>query len=289
MKVVLILFSFLLVAPSFGQKKKSKNSYARGTLFGYWGYNRSFYSKSTMRFVGNGYDFEMKGVKAYDNPSSDISTYYNPNTITVPQFNGRIGYYFRDHWALSFGYDHMKYIFADGNQVKLSGTIDPGVDLATNLSGTYENEDFVTDRNTFHYENSNGLNYLRFELTRTDQWYATKSKWFAFSTNLGIGVGGLLSYNDFNFAGRKDMVTISMSGYAASAHVGARFEFFKHVFLQANLSGGMMHQVKVKTRPSSYDPSAYARQFYGYGELDVVIGFLIYIRPTNDCNSCPHW
>lgn len=289
MRILILFFALLIFSPSFGQRKKSKtkNSYARGTLFGYWGYNRSFYTKSNIRFVGNGYDFELKGAVAKDNQSREIDQYFNVSTITVPQFNGRLGYYFKDHWAISFGYDHMKYIFADNNHVNIYGNISPGVDTVTNLSGNYDGEEFITDRNTFHYENSNGLNYLRFELTRTDQWYATRSKWFAFSTNIGLGAGGLLSFNDFNFAGRKDLVTISMSGYGASAHLGARFEFFKHVFLQTNLSGGMMHQVKVKTRPN--DPSAYARQFYGYGEMDVVIGFLLYIRPTNNCNSCPHW
>lgn len=290
MKYFVFFIILLIATPGFSQRKKSKpkNSYARGTLFGYWGYNRSFYSESNIRFVGNGYDFVMKDAKAYDNPSREASTYFNPKTITVPQFNGRIGYYFKDHWAVSFGYDHMKYIFADNNHVKISGNIGAGIDTVTNLSGNYDAYDFVTNRNTFHYENSNGLNYLRFEFTRTDQWYKTrKNGWFALSTNLGIGAGGLLSFNDFTFAGRKDMVTISLSGYAVSAHAGVRFEFFKHLFLQANLSGGMMHQLRVKTRPN--DPSAYARQFYGYGEFDTVIGFLFYIRPTNDCNSCPHW
>lgn len=289
MRILIFFLALAMVSPVFGQRKKSKtkNSYAKGTLFGYWGYNRTFYTKSDIRFVGSGYDFELKDAVAKDNQSREIGKYFNINTLTVPQFNGRIGYYYKDHWAISFGYDHMKYVFADNNRVRIFGNVNSGIDTVTNLSGNYDGEEFVTNRNTFHYENSNGLNYLRLELTRTDQWYATRSKWFAFSTNIGLGAGGLLSFNDFTFAGRKDMVTISMSGYGASAHLGARFEFFKHVFLQANLSGGLMHQVKVKTRPN--DPSAYARQIYGYGEMDMVIGFLFYIRPTNNCNSCPHW
>lgn len=277
----------LFAAPVFAQKKKTKNSYAKGTLFGYWGYNRSIYTKSNIRFVGYGYDFEMKGAVARDNPYPLSWAYFDPKRITVPQFNARVGYYYKDHWAISFGYDHMKYIFAHNNHVKISGNIDEGIDTVTNLSGSYDDYDFITDRSTFHYENSDGLNYLRVELTRTDQWFATRNKNFAISSNIGLGTGGILSFNDFTFAGRKDMRTISLSGYGLSGHLGARLEFFKHLFLQANASAGFMHQVKVKTRPN--DPSAFARQMYGYGELDVVIGFLLYIRPTNNCNSCPHW
>lgn len=287
MKYVIILLLSLIVLPANAQKSKPKNSYARGTLFGYWGYNRSVYTKSNIRFAGHGYDFVMKNATAHDNPYPVSWKYFDPTNITVPQFNARVGYYFKNNWAISFGYDHMKYIFDHNNHVLLSGNIEPGIDETTNLSGNYDEYEYITDRSTFHYENSDGLNYLRFELTRTDRWYITNNNVFAFSSNMGVGAGSILSFNDFTFAGRKDVRTISMSGYGISGHLGARFEFFRHVFLQANVSGGLNHQLKVKTRKN--DPSAFARHAYGYAELDVVIGFLLYLRPTNDCNSCPHW
>jgi len=285
----LILLSLILL-PLFsqGQKRmKKKVSYAQGTLFGYWGYNRSAYTKSNMRFVGPGYDFTLAKAVAYDNPEPfDASVYFNINKITIPQFNARIGYYFKDHWAISFGYDHMKYIFAHNNHVNLSGQIDPGVD--TNWVGTYNSEPVITDRKLFHYENSDGLNYLRFELTRTDQWLKFGEKdWFAVSTNLGVSAGGLLSFNDFTFAQQKNVRTISLSGYGLSGHIGARFEFFRHVFIESKMGAGFHHQVKVRNRPN--DPSAYTRHAYGYASFETVLGFLFYIRTKNGCDSCPTW
>lgn len=290
-QLLAIVFLLVLATPSFGQKNKRdkpKVADAKGTLFFYWGYNRSFYTKSDIQFKGQGYDFTMGDASAHDNPSKLGWHYFDPKRLTVPQFNVRIGYYFKDNWAISFGYDHLKYIFADQNHVKLSGHIEPGVDNETHLSGDYDNADYVTDREKFHYENSNGLNYLRFEVTRSNQWYRTKKNgWFGFTTNIGASIGGLLSYNDFRFAGINDMVTISMSGYGISGHLGLRFEFFKHVFLQANYGGGFMHQVKVKTRPS--DKTAFARQVYGYMQMEVVLGALFYIPTKNSCNTCPNW
>tara|TARA_R110002072_G_scaffold251518_5_gene410422 strand:- start:20104 stop:20967 length:864 start_codon:yes stop_codon:yes gene_type:complete len=284
-----LLLILLVLAPFFseGQKRmKKKVSYAQGTIFGYWGYNRSAYTKSNMRFVGPGYDFTLAGAVAHDNPEKVGAVYFDPSRISIPQFNARIGYYFKDHWAISFGYDHMKYIFADKNEVTLSGKIDPGVD--NNWSGTYSAEPVITDRKVFHYENSDGLNYLRFELTRTDQWLKVGNKdWFAFSTNVGIAAGGLLSFNDFTFAQQKSVRTISMSGYGVSAHLGARFEFLRHVFIETKLGGGLNHQLKVRNRQN--DPSAYTRQAYGYASFETVVGFLLYIRPKNGCDSCPNW
>lgn len=285
--ILLIAFPLFLQAQS--GKSKPKHSFARGTLFGYFGYNRSWYSKSKINFIGPGYDFTLEGSKASDNPSHlGIVGYFNPNKMTIQQYNTRIGYYFKNHYAISFGYDHLKYVFADQNHVLLSGTINPGVDTVTDWSGTYNNEAVITDRNTFHYENANGLNYLRLELTRTDQWFkAGKNDLFAFSTNLGVGLGALLSYNDFVFAGKREEATVSMSGLGISAHAGFRFEFFRHVFLQTNFSGGFMDQIHVKN--SLMDQNSYTKQKFGYGEFDAALGVLLYIRPTNDCNSCPHW
>lgn len=229
----------------------------------------------------------MAEARAQDNPSKLGWHYFKPNAITIPQFNVRLGYYFKDNWAISIGYDHMKYIFNDNNQVKLSGYVTPGLDTVTNLSGNYDNMDYTTDRTKFHYENSDGLNYLRIEVMNSKQWYRTRSGWFGFTTNIGASIGGVLSYNDFRFAGQNDMRTISLSGYGLSAHLGLRFEFFRHVFLQAGYSAGFMHQVKVKTRPN--DITASARQAFGFMEMDAVIGALFYIRSKNNCNSCPHW
>lgn len=286
----LVLFALLLILPFVSdaqfKSKKKKVSYAQGTLFGYWGYNRSGYTKSNMRFVGSGYNFTLGGAAAHDNPEKFGKAYINPAQITIPQFNARLGYYIKDHWAISIGYDHMKYIFKDHNQVTLSGTIDAS--LGAQWSGTYSGEHIVTDRDSFHYENSDGLNYLRVELTRTDMLKNFgKNEWFAISSNIGISGGGLLSFNDFDFAGQKNERTISLSGYGLSLHAGLRFEFFRHVFLQTTYSGGFNHQVKVRNRPN--DPTAYTRHAYGHMMWDTVLGFLLYIRPTNSCDSCPVW
>ena len=63
----------------------------------------------------------------------------------------------------------------DNVPYQLSGTINPGVDLETNWSGTYINEPVITQEASFHYENSNGLNYIRAEVSRVDQWYRQRN------------------------------------------------------------------------------------------------------------------
>lgn len=284
MRILIITLFVVTSFTSLGQRK-TKNSYGRGTLFAYAGYNRSFYTNSDIQFSGYNYNFKMADVKAYDN-SQKVGLVDFKN-IDAPQFSARLGYYIKDHWALSLGIDQMKYVMANPNEVLISGNIEEGYDETTNLSGNYDNLQFTTNRETFHYQNTKMSSYLRLGLTRDDRWFMTRNGEFAITSIMGIGIGGLMTSNDFTFAGRQDNGTSSFSGYGISANLGARFEFFRHLFLQLNANGGLQHQLNVKTR--SNDPSAQAKHKYGYAEVDLSLGCLFYIKPTNDCNSCPHW
>ena len=283
----LIFISFLIFLPFLGASQKtSKDSQAKRAMFVYWGYNRSFYTDSKISFFGPGYDFSLAGVQATDRPSSDFITYVDPSTLTVPQFNARIGFNFKKKWALSFGYDHMKYVIVHGPTYLLSGRINPLIDPISNWSGDYNAEPVTTDESTLHYENTNGMNYIRAEISHIDK-LVRASNAFAIYSVSGLGAGLVLNYNDFTFAGEKSMTTLSMSGVGASAHIGIRFEFFRHFFLQANNSVGFLYQHRVKTRGN--DPYAYARQSLGYFQSDIVLGGIFYLRPKDNCNTCPNW
>ena len=283
----LIFISFLIFLPFLGASQKtSKDSQAKRAMFVYWGYNRSFYTDSKISFFGPGYDFSLAGVQATDRPSPDFITYVDPSTLTVPQFNARIGFNFKKKWALSFGYDHMKYVIVHGPTYLLSGRINPLIDPISNWSGDYNAEPVTTDESILHYENTNGMNYIRAEISHIDK-LVRASNAFAIYSVSGLGAGLVLNYNDFTFAGEKSMTTLSMSGVGASAHLGIRFEFFRHFFLQANNSVGFLYQHRVKTRGN--DPYAYARQSLGYFQSDIVLGGIFYLRPKDNCNTCPNW
>ena len=289
-RFILIAVVMFLSLGSFSQRKnkaKPKKSFNPGAIFLQWGYNRDFYTKSDINFSGSGYDFTLQGCEAEDRPEPfSFKNYFSIDKITVPQFNLRIGYMIKKNWAISVGYDHLKYILKDNTPYLLSGTINSGLD--ENWSGTYTNEPVVTQEETFHYENSNGLNYIRFEVSRVDQWYRERnSAWFGFSTLFGAGAGAILSINDFTFEGDKSMFTASMSGMAVSLHADLRFEFFRHFYIQPGVGSGLMLQNNVRTRPQDYN--AIARQNFGYLEAHVLVGWLFYLKPINACDACPHW
>lgn len=283
----LIIACITPMAQAQVKKHKKKNSTAAGTLYFYWGYNRSYYTHSNIRFVGPNYDFKLKDVVATDRPDAfRPSVYFNPTTITVPQYNARIGYYYTDKWSLSFGVDHFKYVMADQNHVLLDGFI--GSDVDTNWSGNYNDEPVVTNRDLFHYENTNGVNFLRFELTRSfDLYELGDRRQLALVANLGVSTGALLTFNDLNFGQNHTFATPSLSGYGFSLNGGLRLEFFRHFFMQLNSGLGLMHLTHVRTRPD--DRNSFARQAFGYSEYNAAAGVLLYLNTKNGCNSCPQW
>lgn len=292
MRIILFIFLTMFAFQTQAQYKKynrskPKNSMAQGTGYAYWGYNRSAYTKSNLRIESSSYDFTLNGVKATDRPSTKIGEYVSFNKITVPQFNLRVGYNFKNYWNVSLGYDHMKYVMVHGPNYQLIGNTDAGFNTTQPLNGYYSSVNTVTEEEVFHYENSNGMNYIRAELSRVRNLIRNRADTYTMTWIWGLSSGVILSFNDFTYNGTKTMSTSSLSGIAGSFHTGMRFEFWKHIFLQANTSAGYIVQHFVKIRPDEYD--TFARQRFAYLEGNIVLGCLFYIRPVNDCNSCPHW
>lgn len=94
----------------------------KGKFYIYWGGNRDSYSKSDIHFKGADYDFTLYDVEAVDRPVGWHINYINPTMMTIPQTNFRLGYFINDHYNISVGVDHMKYIMVQNQSVKINGT-----------------------------------------------------------------------------------------------------------------------------------------------------------------------
>lgn len=265
---VLVLMIFSLI--NLEALSQTDDFSAKNQFYFYWGYNRSAYTKSDLTCVGPGYNFTMNDLQASDNPERfNPKVYFDPKKITIPQFNCRIGYFFGDHWGVSLGYDHMKYVMNNKQTIRLTGHIDDTIN--TSWTGNYSDQEMLTNTKYIHYENSDGLNYMRIEVNRVDELLRKgKNDWFKLESQLGIASGFMLSFNDFNFAGLHTRKTVSISGYGLSIHPGMRALFFDHIFLQANLAAGFIHQTRVQTRPDNNQ--SFAFQKFGYISPEVVFG-----------------
>lgn len=287
-----ILFCFILLISSgcFAQNYSFKKKFGtqKNAMYFYWGYNRSIYSKSNINFYSSDYDFTVMNVAASDRPSRKFITYVNPATISIPQFNIRVGWYYKFRWDISIGYDHMKYVMDSGQSLYING--DAGANTTSELNGTYTESDGqipIRDQD-LHYENTNGLNYVSLQLNNTAPLYKTKNRKFAIQRRAGMGFGPVITQTDFNWDGETyhSAYRQKFAGYGISVHTGVRFDFFNRFFFQSNWSAGFIHLPKNAT---IMELDHFARQKFVYGQWELLGGALFYIRTKNGCDTCPDW
>ena len=241
----------------------------KGKFFVAWGGNRESFSKSDITFTGADYNFTIQNVEAHDKPKGWHCDYLNPARMTIPQTNFRLGYFVSDHYSVSIGVDHMKYVMFQDRAVNLSGYYPKYSSYGEVLSNnqTLLTEDFLT------FEHTDGLNYVHTEVSRFDD----VSKLFTIGNtdkiqiNLTEGIGGGLLYPKTNakVLGKERHDDFHVSGYGVSAKVGLNITIFKHFYVQGELKGGYINMPDIRT---TYDPVDRASQEFFFFQRIIAFG-----------------
>lgn len=260
-----ILLSTILTAISTAQTDQSIPD-KKGSFYIYWGWNRSAYTNSDIRFKGNNYDFELSNVIANDRQSPfKTRIYLNPHNLTIPQYNLRLGYYFKDKYQISLGADHMKYVMKNDQTVKIDGYIDS---TGTPYDGVYHNSDIVLARQFLMFEHTDGLNYLNVELRRSDKLYARKNLYI--SVQEGAGLGVLMPRTNTTLLNNPRYDEFHLAGYGMGVVGALNVTFFKYFFIQAEAKGGFIHMPDIRT---TMDPSDKASQHFLFMQFNGLFGF----------------
>lgn len=289
-KLVVIL-SILLIGSSGLYAQGRKYSYKKkfGTqknaVYITWGYNRSVYTRSDINFYGPDYGFILKDAAASDRPAKKVKHYFMPSKFTIPQFNVRVGWYYKFRWEMSLGYDHMKYVLDGYQNLVINGVIE---DSSNPLAGTYTDDDGpqLIRPSELHYENTNGLNYVSFALNNTAPLYKTKNLKFAVLRRTGGGFGPVITQTGFTWDGVENQTRFKVAGFGMSLNAGLRFDFFNRFFFQSNWTAGWINLPKNNTIQSQ---EHFAKQNFFFAEWDLSMGLLLYLRTINGCDTCPDW
>ncbi|NHN24177.1 hypothetical protein FIA58_000680 [Flavobacterium jejuense] len=241
----------------------------KGKFFIFWGGNRESYSKSDIHFKGADYNFTLYDVEAHDKPKGYHVDYINPGRMTIPQTNFRIGYFINDHYNISIGLDHMKYVMYNDKRVNYSGSY-PN-------AGSY-NENPANDQLTLTddfllFEHTDGLNYINTEFSRVDDLskYIGLPNTDKFQINIteGIGAGFLYPKTNTTLLGKNRYDEFHIAGYGLSAKAGLNLTFFKHFFIQAELKGGYINMNDIRT---TKDPVDSASQDFWFFQRIIAVG-----------------
>ncbi|RLD20308.1 MAG: hypothetical protein DRI69_06585 [Bacteroidetes bacterium] len=240
----------------------------QGRLYIYWGWNIGWYTKSDITFSGDDYQFTLKKVIANDRQSPfALDPYLNPLAATIPQYNFRIGYFIKEHWDVSFGIDHMKYVVQTDQIVKISGYIE---NTETLYDGIYEDDDIVIAEDFLLFEHTDGLNYGNIEVRRSDQLFDFNK--VKINLTEGLGGGMLIPRTNTTLLNKERYDEFHMSGFGLHGVVGINATFFNVFFIQSELRGGYINMPDIRTTISTNDS---ASQSFFFSQLNIVFGGLI--------------
>ncbi len=277
MKKLVVLLAALAFTSIYAQEQQMPKqikytAHNKGKVYFFWGGNRDSYTKSDIHFKGDNYDFTVSNAIADDKPKGWHIDYINPSRMTIPQTNFRIGYFINDHYNISIGLEHMKYVMRQDQIANVTGNVNlPSTDAGSMYNGTYNNTPVNFYNNYIDYdhgtpfpfltfEHTDGLNYVNTEISRVDDF----SKIFGitntdvFQVNLTEGVGGGFLYPKTNaqILGYKRHDSFHVSGYGVSAKVGLNLTFFKHYFIQGELKGGYINMPDIRTTAITNDTAS---------------------------------
>lgn len=260
--IVLLIFA----CQAFPQSSASSpNKSRKGEFYLYWGWNWEWYGKSDLRFAGTDYDFTLKQVRAQDRQSEfKVKTYFSPSTLTIPQYNVRLGYFFTEKYSLSIGTDHMKYVAQAGQSVQISGQIE---NSGTQYDGNYTDEEIVVQEGFLQFEHTDGLNYANVELRRSDPVFAVGKMGLNLTTGAGAGI--MLPKTNSTLLGNDRYDEFHLAGFGLSALTAVQLTFFDRFFVQSEFKGGFIHMPDIRTTQFSVDK---AHQSFLFSQLNVVFG-----------------
>lgn len=262
-------FSALSSAQDLDSNPEKYTAHNKGKFFVSWGGNRDNYSKSDIHFKGNDYDFTLSDVKAVDKPKGWHIDYINPARMTIPQTNFRLGYFISDHYSVTLGVDHMKYVMSQNQAVEIAGTYPNAGTYNELIDGSGQNlssgQVFLTEK-FLKFEHTDGLNYVHTEVSRFDDistlFNISNTDKIQINITEGLGAGVLYPKTNTTLLGRDRHDDFHISGYGISAKAGLNITFFKHFYIQGELKGGYINMPDIRTTKSSSDTASQNFTFF---------------------------
>ncbi|TDD98812.1 hypothetical protein E0F76_06190 [Flavobacterium cellulosilyticum] len=267
MKIKYLFLAFLSLSfsiTSFAQIDTQSGKFTahnKGKFTISWGGNRDKYNKSDITFKGDNYEFTVENATAHDKPKGWHVDYINPVKMTIPQTNFKMGYFITDHYSISIGLDHMKYVMTQNQTTNITGEINfPTSNTSSQFNGIYNNTPTVMTEAFLMFEHTDGLNYIYTELARQDDishlFGIKNTDKFQVNTNEGIGFGLLYPKTNTTLMGQMRHDDFHFSGYGTSIKAGINLTFFKHFTIEGDLKGGYINMPDIRTTQSSSDSAS---------------------------------
>jgi len=254
-------------SPSSNKLKMVDNSILKkGTMFIFWGWNRAGFSKSDIRFKGNGYDFTLNNVEAHDRPSELSMAYIDPTRLSIPQFNFRFAYFLKDNVALVVSQDHMKYVMDQNQIANFRGNISDPTYAAMVQNGQVN----LADEQFLTFEHTDGLNYVNVGLEKYKNLSSKKN--FDIFWAYGGGVGALMPKSNVKLFGNERSDRYHLAGFGLDARSSINFVFWNHIMARVEGKFGYINMPDIKTTLNN-KPDKASQDFVFY-QVNFGVGYV---------------
>ncbi|UEG50597.1 hypothetical protein LK994_03815 [Ferruginibacter lapsinanis] len=217
-----LFFTFLFF--TFSIQAQSKKKERKKEFYFSWGYNKEWYTKSTVKVnqpsLGNHYSFV--NIKGHDHPGWDEALF--TKAISIPQYNYRLGLFInkKKGLAVEINFDHTKFIFAD-QQARVKGTLgNRVVDTIVNFNKP----------NGFNYYLNNGANFLLFNIVKRWHWVQNKKQTIKVDALGKAGIGPVIPHVENTLFGDANKAGFQLGGWNIGVEAAVRATFFDYIFLE---------------------------------------------------------
>ncbi|RFM28783.1 hypothetical protein DXN05_08375 [Deminuibacter soli] len=216
-----LVTAFLLATLTSQVEAQGTTAFKKGNFYFSWGYNKEWYTNSTIKVnqpsLGN--HFAFVNVMASDKPGWDKGIFNQ--AISIPQYNYRVGYFFKDDWAFEINFDHTKYQVNENQLIHVKGTMDhKPVDTF-----------MINGPNVLKYQLNNGANFFLFNLVHRKKIGAVAKNIDA-SVLLKGGVGFMVPHVQNTMFGKDNDAGFQFGGLDLGVEGTVRLTFFNHVYLE---------------------------------------------------------
>lgn len=218
-------FVLFLILPMLASAQEPTKKERPNEFYFSWGYNTEWYTHSDVHIsqpsLGNDYTFV--NIVGHDHRGWDNQILQK--ALTIPQYNYRLGYFFnkKKNLSIELNFDHTKFIFADGQQAHLKGTL--------NGKTTDESIDFSNGKGFYYYLN-NGANFFLFNIVKRVNLYTTSSGNFKIDGFGKFGIGPVIPHVENSFFGLHNKPHFQLGGWNTGIEAAIRVTFYKNVYLE---------------------------------------------------------
>lgn len=215
-----VLTALILSTSSFGQKTDYVGQ--KGQVYLSWGYNKEWYTQSNIhvRQESLGNDYVFRNVIGKDKPGwNEKSIFKQP--ISIPQYNYRLGYWFKDDWAIEINFDHTKYQVEQQQLLHLEGKMN-----------FLPVDSYMINRGNLKWQLNNGANFFLFNLVHRYQIPRLRYKNFNTSLLLKGGIGFMTPHVENTILGQSNNKGFQFGGWDIGVEAALRFTFFRYAYLE---------------------------------------------------------